>query len=121
MPNATFYNKLPVRVRVDWSNRGGATQSKEIDPLGSATFSHGRGSNIDYGILVLRNGNFEHIDQDWVSLWKDRHGEIVSASHPAVKWNSPLFNAEEEKEYVSNLAEKEQEYTRIAKAAGVLK
>ena len=93
MVSAHFKNLLPLDVRIDWSNKGGAgpaLQSQIAHPLEVVTFRHGRFSNIDFGIFVMRDGNWIKIDQDWVWLLRDRRGAIIRVEHPVVDWGAEI-------------------------------
>lgn len=84
--DATFYNKTAVPVKVIWSS-GGNGPSAVITPNGSHTFSHGRWSNIDYKIQIQdEQSNWHDVDKDWVSLYKDRKGNIEKLGEHSVNW-----------------------------------
>ncbi len=96
MVNVTFQNQLPIPIKIEWSNGDGTPiDSAVIQPLAAHTFRHGRGSNIDYGIYMERNGQWVKFDQDWVSMWSDRTGKVHKIEHPAVDWDSPFMWSEQ--------------------------
>ena len=93
MPSATFINRLPAELKIDWSNRGGAgptLETRVCRPGEAITFQHPAGANIDYGLSVRREVGepWVKFDQDYVSLWENRRGDIKTVEHPAVKWNT---------------------------------